>query len=182
MREQFEYEGTSTGEYKSGLIVTYCGQEYPAVYLGVGRFIIFSDVANEYFTFPNSDGRYLLQTDIRDTLLTRACEVRMIGMVKQYYETVMVREIFEEGIVVSTYDPRLAFELKLKPIKELGFTGLVDRDVLIDIYEERDYLWNPSLSVYSTFCQGTNVSNEYTWFLDGDRYVQVCSIPNPNKK
>ena len=39
MKERFEFEGTSTGEYREGLYVMYCGREYPAVYLGVGRFV-----------------------------------------------------------------------------------------------------------------------------------------------
>lgn len=176
MREQFEYEGTATGEYKSGLYVTYAGQDYPAVYLGVGRYIIYSDYANEHFTFPTGDGRYLLQTDVRDELLTRANEIRMIGIVKDNYENVMIRDIFEEGVVISTYNPRLAFELGLKPIKELGFTGMVDRSLLLGIFEERDYLWSPKLGVYSTFCQAVNAESENVWIADKDRFTQLCVV------
>lgn len=182
MKEKFEYEGTVTGEYKSGFYVTYAGQEYEAVYLGVGRFILFSDYPNEHFTFPVKGGQYILQTDLRDELLTCASETRMIGIVKGNYETVMIREIFEEGIMISTYNPRLAFELSLKPVKELGFTGIVDRDVLVDYYEEHDYLWNPKLGIYATFCQGAKTNNENTWFLDRDRFVQICTVDNPYLK
>ena len=176
MREQFEYEGTATGEYKCGMYVTYAGQDYPAVYLGVGRYIIYSDHPNQYFTFPCKDGKYLLQTDVRDELLTRACEVRMVGVVRENYEHVMIREIYEEGIVISTYNPRLAFELHLKPIKELGFTGMVDRDVLIGFYEERDYLWSPKLGMYSTFCQAVNSPSDSVWMADEDRFTQMCIL------
>lgn len=176
MREQFEYEGTATGEYKQGLYVTYDGQDYPAVYLGVGRYVLYSDYPNAHFTFPSGDGRYLLQTDIRDELIERANEIRMIGIVKGNYENVMIREIFEEGIVVSTYNPRLAFELNLKPIKELGFTGLVDREVLQGIYEERDYLWIPRLGLYSTFCQATNANSENVWMAEDDRFTQLVLL------
>ena len=89
MRERFEFEGTSTGEYRGGLYVTYNGREHSAVYLGIGRYVLYSDMADENFTFPVDDGRYLMQTDIRDELLTRACEVRMVGVVRECYETVM---------------------------------------------------------------------------------------------
>lgn len=182
MRESFEYEGTATGEYKSGLYVTYCGREYEAVYLGLGRFILYSDVADENFTFPTQDGKYLLQTDLRDSDLTRACEIRMIGIMKDNYESVMIREILEEGIVVSTYNPRLAFELNLKPVKELGFTGLVERELLTGMYEERDYLWNPALGIYSTFCQALNVSCENIWFAEKDRMSQVYIVESSNNE
>lgn len=179
MRESFEYEGTATGEYKCGLYATYCGREYEAVYLGLGRFILYSDVADDNFTFPAQDGRYLLQTDLRDSDLTRACEIRMIGIMKNSYENVMIREILEEGIVVSTYNPRLAFELNLRPVKELGFTGLIERDLLIGMYEERDYLWNPSLGICTAFCQAMNASCETTWFADKDRMTQFFVVENP---
>lgn len=182
MRESFEYEGTATGEYKSGLYVTYCGREYPAAYLGLGRFILYSDYADENFTFPTQDGRYLLQTDLRDSSLTRASEIRMIGIMKESYENVMIREILEEGIVVSTYNPRLAFELSLKPIKELGFTGLIDRNLLVGMYEERDYLWNPTLGIYATFCQALHTNCETTWFAEKDRLTQVFVVENPTKE
>lgn len=176
MREQFEYEGTATGEYKSGLYVTYDGQDYPAVYLGIGRYVIYSDYPNQHFTFPSGDGRYLLQTDVRDELLERANEIRMIGIVKGNYENVMIRDIFEEGVVISTYNPRLAFELNLKPVKELGFTGMVDREVLIGIYEERDYLWTPKLGFYSTFCQASNYNSENVWIASEDRFTQLVLL------
>lgn len=182
MRESFEYEGTATGEYKSGLYVTYCGREYEAVYLGLGRFILYSDVADENFTFPTQDGRYLLQTDLRDSSLTRASEIRMIGIMKENYENVMIREILEEGIVISTYNPRLSFELNLKPVKELGFTGLIERELLIGMYEERDYLWNPTLGIYATFCQALNTNCDTTWFAEKDRMTQVFVVENPNKE
>ena len=55
MREGFNYEGTSTGEYKDGLYVTYDGEDYPADYLGMGRFVLYSEQANEHFTFPTAD-------------------------------------------------------------------------------------------------------------------------------
>lgn len=182
MREQFEFEGTITGEYKEGLYAMYNGVEYPAVYLGVGRFILYSDTPNEYFTFPAEDGRFLLQTDLRDELLTRANDVRMIGIVKGCHENVMIREIYEEGIVISTYNPRLAFELHLKPVKELGFTGMVDRNVLIGIYEERDYLWNPKLGIYATFCQSVDTDCEKIWFADQDRMTQVFVMETGNRR
>ena len=140
MKERFEFEGTSTGEYRSGLYVTYCGEEYPAVYLGMGRFILYSDYADENFIFPADNGKYLLQTDLRDEKITRASEIHMIGIIKDCFENVIIRDILEEGIIVSTSNPRLGFQLGLKPFKKLGFTGLIDRSVLIGFYEERDYL------------------------------------------
>lgn len=173
MKESFEFEGTSTGEYRGGLYVTYAGKEYPATYLGVGRFILYSDYSDEDFTFPTQDGKYILQTDLRDEKLTRASEIRMIGIIKENYENVMIRDILEEGVVVSTYNPRLAFQLSLKPIKELGFTGLVKRNVLVGMYEERDYLWNPSLGMYSTFCQAVGNNGDKSWFVDNDRMTQL---------
>ena len=176
MRERFENEGTSTGEYKCGLYVTYGGKEYDAVYLGVGRFVIYSDYADENFSFPSDDGRFILQTDLRDSLLTRAAEIRMIGVVKDCYESVMIRDILEEGIIISTYNPRLTFQLGLEPVKELGFTGVVDRDVLVGMYEERDYLWNPNLGIYSTFCQANNKKGECSWFVEPDRLTQLYMI------
>ncbi len=39
MRERFEFEGTSTGEYRGGLYVTYNGREHSAVYLGTLRLV-----------------------------------------------------------------------------------------------------------------------------------------------
>lgn len=182
MREHFHYEGTATGEYKSGLYVTYCGREYPADYLGLGRFILYSDVADDNFSFPTQNGKYLLQTDLRDSNLSRASEIRMIGILKDNFENVMIREILEEGIVISTYNPRLAFELNLKPVKELGFTGLIERELLIGMYEERDYLWNPSLGIYATFCQALNADCETTWFVEKDRMTQVFIVENPKKE
>lgn len=176
MRESFEYEGTSTGEYREGLYVKYGGKEYPAAYLGVGRFILHSETADKHCTFPADDGTYILQTDLRDTDLTLAWEIRTIGIVKECYENVMVHEIYEEGILISTYHPKLAFQLSLKPVKNLGFTGLVDRNVLIGIYEERDYLWYPGIGIYGTFCEAANIRCDKSWFVDNDRFIQVCMI------
>lgn len=178
MKESFEFEGTSTGEYRGGLYVMYCGREYPAVYLGVGRFVIYSDTADENFTFPTQDGRYLLQTDLRDENLTRASEIRMIGIVRKCHESVTIRDILEEGVIVSTFNPRLGFELGLQPVKELGFTGLVDRKILIGMYEERDYLWNPSLGICSTLCQVTGTKDRDSWFIDKDRITQIYMAEN----
>ena len=174
MRERFEFEGTSTGEYRGGLYVTYDGREYSAVYLGIGRYVLYSDVADENFTFPVDDGRYLMQTDIRDELLTRACEVRMVGVVRECYENVVIHDILEEGVIVSTYNPRLGFELGLKPLKELGFTGLVNRELLLGMYEERDYLWNPELGIYSTLCEAIGADSKNTWLINDDRITQLC--------
>lgn len=173
MKEDFNFGGTSTGEYRSGLYVMYCGKEYPAVYLGVGRFILYSDTADENFTFPTQDGRYLLQTDVRDENITRASQIRMIGVVKDSYETVEIRDILEEGIVISTTNSRLGYELGLRPIKELGFIGLVDKTVLIGMYEERDYLLNPTLGICSTLCQVTGTKDKDAWFVDKDRLIQI---------
>ena len=113
-----------------------------------------------------------MQTDLRDEKLTLASEIRMIGIVKENYENVMIRDILEEGVVVSTYNPRLAFELSLKPIKELGFTGLIKRDLLVGMYEERDYLWNPNLGMYSTFCKAVGNDSDNSWFVNKDRMTQ----------
>lgn len=173
MKGRFEFEGTSTGEYREGLYVTYCGREYPAMYLGVGRFVLYSDAADENFTFPTQDGRYLLQTDLRDENLTRASEIHMVGVVHDSYESVIIRNILREGVIVSTYNPRLGFELGLRPVKDLGFTGLVDRSVLIGIYEERDYLWNPTLGICTTLCQVTGTKDKDSWFVEGDRMMQL---------
>ncbi|MDE5695996.1 MAG: hypothetical protein K2I96_01065 [Lachnospiraceae bacterium] len=173
MKERFEFEGTSTGEYREGLYVMYCGKEYPAVYLGVGRFVLYSNTADENFTFPTQDGRYLLQTDMRDENLTRACNIRMIGIMQNSYESVTIRNILKEGVIVSTSNPRLGFELGLRPVKNLGFTGLVDRKVLVGIYEERDYLWNPTLGICSTLCQVTGTRDKDSWFIENDRIMQL---------
>lgn len=174
MMERFEFEGTSTGEYRNGLYVMYCGKEYPAVYLGMGRFVLYSEMADENFTFPTQDGRYLLQTDIRDENITRASEIRMVGIVKEHYESITVHDIFEEGIIISTPDPHLGLELGLKPFEGVGFTGLIDRQLLIGIYEERDYLWNPALSVCSDKCQTADAKNKDSWLVDNDRLIQMC--------
>ncbi len=179
MKESFEFEGTSTGEYRGGLYVMYCGKEYPAMYLGVGRFVLYSDVADENFTFPTKDGRYLLQTDLRDENLTRASEIRMVGIVQKCYESVMIRNILKEGIIVSTQNPRLGFELGLQPVKELGFTGLVDWKILLGIYEERDYLWNPTLGICSTLCQVTGTKDKDSWFVGSDRMTQLYVMESP---
>ena len=181
MKERFDFEGTSTGEYREGLYVVYCGKEYPAMYLGIGRFVLYSDVADENFTFPTQDGRYLLQTDLRDEDLTRACEIRMVGIVRDCYESVAVRNILKEGIIISTYNPRLGFELGLKPMKSLGFTGLVDRMILIGIYEERDYLWNPTLGICTTLCQVTGTKDKDSWFIDNDRVTQLYIVDTKNE-
>lgn len=173
MKERFEFEGTSTGEYREGLYVMYCGREYPAVYLGVGRFVLYSDAADENFTFPTQDGRYLLQTDLRDENLTRACDIHMVGIVRDCYESVTIRNILKEGVIVSTQNPRLGFELGLRPVKDFGFTGLVDRQVLIGIYEELDYLWNPALGICSTLCQVTGTKDKDSWFVENGRITQL---------
>ncbi len=150
----------------------YDGKEYPAMYLGVGRFVLYSDTADENFTFPTQDGRYLLHTDLRDENLTRACSIRMVGIMNHCYESVMIRNILKEGVIVSTYNPRLGFELGLKPIKNFGFTGLIDRKLLIGIYEERDYLWNPKLAICCTLCQVTGTKDKDSWFVENDRMTQ----------
>lgn len=181
MRESFDFEGTSTGEYRGGLYVNYCGKEYPAVYLGVGRFVLYSDYMDEIFTFPTDNGKYILQTDLRDENITCASDIQMIGIVKNCYESVIIRDICEEGVIASTYNPRLAFELSLKPIKELGFTGLIERKLLIGIYEERDYLWNPSFGMYSTFCQAIGSINESSWYVDKDRMAQIYILNKDEK-
>lgn len=173
MKEDFDFEGTSTGEYRGGLYVMYCGKEYPAIYLGVGRFILYSDFADENFTFPTQDGRYLLQTDMRDENITLASEIRMVGIVRDCFESVTIRNILEEGIIVSTDNPRLGFELGLRAIKGLGFTGLIDRRVLIGTYEERDYLFNPALGICSTLCQVTGTKDKDSWFIGSDRITQL---------
>lgn len=176
MRESFEFEGTTTGEYRSGLYATYAGREYPAVYLGYGRFILYSEAADENFTFPTEDGRYLLQTDMRDEALTRASEIRMVGIVRDCFENVMIRNIYEEGVVISTYNPRLAFQLGLEPVRELGFTGLVDRGILLGMYEEKDYLWNPALGIYTTLCQAVDKADDKSWLVESDRFTQFYRI------
>lgn len=176
MKERFEFEGTSTGEYREGLYVMYDGKEYPAIYLGVGRFVLYSDTADENFTFPTQDGRYLLQTDLRDENLTRACSIRMVGIMNHCYESVMIRNILKEGVIVSTYNPRLGFELGLKPIKNFGFTGLIDRKLLIGIYEERDYLWNPTLAICCTLCQVTGTKDKDSWYVEKDRMTQFYML------
>ena len=179
MKESFEFEGTSTGEYREGLYATYCGREYPAVYLGIGRFILYSDTPDENFTFTTDDGRYLLQVDLRDENLTLASEIRMIGIVRKCHESVTVRDILKEGVVISTFNPRLGFELGLEPVKKLGFTGLVDRKILIGIYEERDYLWNPTLGICSAFCQAAGTKDKDAWFVGQDRITQLYMADTP---
>lgn len=174
MRERFEYEGISTGEYRGGFYVTYSGREYSAVYLGLGRFVVYSDTADENFTFPVDDGRYLMQTDIRDELLTRACEIRIIGVVRECYENVMIHDITENGVIVSTFNAHLGLELGLKPVEEFGFAGLIDKALLIGMYEERDYLWNPELGIYSTLCGAIGSDCKNAWLMDKDRITQLC--------
>lgn len=182
MKENFEFEGTATGEYRGGLYVTYAGREYSAVYLGIGRFVLYSDTSDENFTFPLDDGRYLMQTDIRDELLSRACEIHMVGVLKETYENVMIREILEEGVIVSTYNPRIGFELGFKPIKNLGFTGLIDRNLLIGMYEERDYLWNPEIGICSAICDAIGADRERTWFMNRDRITRLCIMEHSEKE
>jgi len=176
MRESSDFGGTSTGEYRGGLYVMYCGKEYPAVYLGIGRFILYSNTADENFTFPTDDGRYLLQTDMRDENITRASKIKMIGVLKDSYENVEICDILEEGIIITTANSRLGFELGLRPIEKLGFIGLVDRDIFIGMYEERDYLWNPTLGICSTLCQVTGTKDKDAWFVDKDRLTQMYII------
>ena len=50
------------------------------------------------------------------------------------------------------------------------------------MYEERDYLWNPSLGIYATFCQALNADCETTWFVEKDRMTQVFIVENPKKE
>ena len=119
------------------------------------------------------DGRYLLQTDLRDENLTRASNIRMVGIVQTCYESVTIRNILKEGVIVSTNNPRLGFELGLRPVKDLGFTGLVDRKILAGIYEERDYLWNPALGICNTLCQVTGTRDKDSWFVENDRITQL---------
>lgn len=180
MRERFEYEGISTGEYRGGFYVTYGGREYSAVYLGFGRFVVYSDTADAHFTFPVGDGRYLMQTDIRDELLTRACEIRIIGVIRECYENVMIHDITENGVIISTSNPHLGLKLGLKPVETFGFAGLIDRTLLIGTYEERDYLWNPELGIYSTLCGAIGNGCNNAWLMDKDRITQLC-IPEPVK-
>lgn len=172
MKERFEFEGTSTGEYRSGLYVTYSGIEYPAKYLGMGRFILYSDYPDDNFIFPTENNKYLLQTDLRDDNLTCASEIHMIGIIKECFESVMINNILEEGIVVSTTNPRIAFQLSLKPNNNSEFTGLIDKSILVGYYEERDYLWNPYLGIYSSFCQAIEAADNQSWFIDKDRMTK----------
>ena len=97
----------------------------------------------------------------------------MVGVVKECYENVIIHDILEEGIIISTYNPRLGFELGLKPMKELGFTGLIDRELLLGMYEERDYLWHPELGIYSTLCEAIGADCENTWLINDDRITQL---------
>jgi len=180
MRDSYEYGGISTEEYRGGFYVTYGGREYSAVYLGLGRFIVYSDTADEHFTFPNDDGRYLMQTDIRDELLTRACEVRMVGVIRECYENVTIHDITKNSVTISTANPRLGFKLCLKPVKDFGFVGVVDKSQLIGMYEERDYLWNPELGVYSTLCGAIGADCKNTWLMNKDRITQLCIMEHVN--
>jgi hypothetical protein len=173
MRDNYGKEGKPGGEFKSGLYATYCGEEHPATYLGVGRFILYSDIADENFVFPSQDGRYLLQTDLRDDNLTRAYEVRMIGVIRESYESVTIRNIFRTGVIISTYNPRLGFSLGLKPTKEHGFTGLVDRKILIGMYDERDYLFNSNMGICTTLGQATGRKKADLWFAEKDRLSKL---------
>lgn len=181
MRERFEYEGISTEEYRGGFYVTYGGREYSAVYLGLGRFIVYSDTEDENFTFPVGDGRYLMQTDIRDELLTRACEVRMVGVLREAYANVAIHDITENGVVISTSNPRLAFSLDLKSAKDFGFVGLVNKSMFIGIYEERDYLWNPALNICSTLCEAIGADCSNAWLMNNDRITQLRIMEHINE-
>ena len=178
MKESFEFEGTSTGEYRSGLYVTYCGNEYPAQYLGMGRFILYSDYPDENFIFPTDNNKYLLQTDLRDENITCASEIRMIGIIKDCFESVIIHNILKEGIVVSTTNPRIAFQISLNQYKNGRFTGLIDKSLLVGYYEERDYLWNPRFGIYSAFCQSVDSSNNHTCFFDNDRISKLYFFSN----
>lgn len=97
----------------------------------------------------------------------------MVGIVQTCYESVTIRNILKEGVIVSTNNPRLGFELGLRPVKDLGFTGLVDRKILAGIYEERDYLWNPALGICNTLCQVTGTRDKDSWFVENDRITQL---------
>jgi hypothetical protein len=169
-------EGTTSGGYKQGLYAIYCGKEHPALYLGVGRFILYSSIPDENFTFPSQDGRYLLQTDLRDENLTRVYEVRMIGVIKECYESVNIIYAFKESVLFSTYNPRLGFLLGLKFSKKYGFIGQIDREHLVGIYDERDYLYNPMFGICSSLCHALNDDSFETWFAENDRISQFIRI------
>jgi hypothetical protein len=166
-------EGTTSGGLRNGLYAMYCGKEHPAVYLGVGRFILYSFIPDENFTFPSQDGRYLLQTDLRDENLTRVYEVRMIGVIKECYESVNIISAFNENVLISTYNPRIGFLFGLKSTKEYGFIGFVDSEVLVGIYDERDYLWNPAFGICATLCHVSGAKDSDSWFAENDRISQL---------
>jgi hypothetical protein len=177
MRDNFApEEGTTSGEFRNGLYAMYCGKEHPAVYLGVGRFILYSTTSDENFTFPSQDGRYLLQTDLRDENLSRVYEVRTIGVIKECYESVNVIVAFAKSVLISTYNPRLGFLLGLKLSKEYGFIGLIGREQLVGIYDERDYLWNPTFGICATLCHVSGAKKSDSWFAENDRLSQFIRI------
>jgi hypothetical protein len=169
-------EGTTSGGFRHRLCAIYCGKEHPAVYLGVGRFILYSSNPDENFTFPSQDGRYLLQTDLRDENLTRVYEVRMIGVIKECYESVNVISAFEKSVLISTYNPRLGFLLGLKFSKKYGFIGQIDREHLVGIYDERDYLYNPVFGICATLCHVSGARKSDSWFAEHDRISQFIRI------
>jgi hypothetical protein len=177
MRDNFApEEGKTSDGLRTGLKAMYCGKEHTAVYLGVGRFILYSSTPDENFTFPSQDGRYLLQTDLRDENLTRVYEVRMIGVIKECYESVNVISAFEKSVLISTYNPRLGFLLGLKFSKKYGFIGQIDREHLVGIYDERDYLYNPTFGICATLCHVSGARKSDSWFAENDRISQFIRI------
>jgi hypothetical protein len=178
MREYFNFGGSSTGEYKSGLYAVYCGKEYPAVYLGSGRYILYSNTRDENFAFPSQDGRFLMQTDLRDENLTHAYNITMVGVVKNCCESVTIMGIFEDGVLVSTDNARLGLELKLEPTKDDGFIGLIERQILIGMYDERDYLWNSTFGICATLCTATGAQRFDAWFAEKDRLSKYFRFDN----
>jgi hypothetical protein len=176
MGDNIESGGTPSIEYRNGLFATYRSKEYPAVYLGLGRLVLYSDTSDEYFTFPSQDGRYLLQTDLRDENLIRVYDVRTIGVIKECYESVNIMGSFGNSVLITTYNPRLGFLFGLKSSKEYGFFGLIERELLIGSYDERDYLWNPIFGICSTLCNVSEVNEADTWFAENDRLSQLIRI------
>ena len=66
MRESFEIRRYDHGEYRCGLYATYAGKDMKLFTWDMAGFIlVFHNCADENFTFPTDDGRYLLQTDMR---------------------------------------------------------------------------------------------------------------------
>jgi hypothetical protein len=153
MRDNFApEEGIASGKSRNGLYAVYCGKEHPAEYLGVGRFILYSATPDDNFTFPSRDGRFLLQTDLRDENLTKVYEVRMVGVIKECYESVHILSVFKKSVLISTCNPRLGFLFGLKSHKEYGFVGFINREFLVGMYDERDYLYNTTFGICATLC------------------------------